>query len=142
MVTQTTQVISVGTMLPLQSKETWCSWPRMDSKGSGCDHGPCQRLVRHNYYSLRVAQFAQHKRSKKWTLLINPTDKLAFYEESTLELMHRQVVVSIPKLSVPSFHVVIGKINAMATFFCMWYLWFPKWSVILTVILTVNTAVL
>ena len=52
--------------------------------------------------------------------------------QSVQPLCHKQLVVSIPKLSAPSCHL-LGKINAVGTFFSMIYLWFPSWSAILTI---------
>ena len=42
---------------------------------------------------------------------------------------YRQLVVSIPRISAPSCHLM-GKINAMGTFFSTRHLWFPSWSAI------------
>ena len=45
---------------------------------------------------------------------------------------HRQLVVTIPRLSATSCHL-LGKINAAGTFFSTRHLWFPSWAAILTI---------
>ena len=45
---------------------------------------------------------------------------------------HKQLVLSILRLSAPSSHL-LGKINVMGTFFSTRHLWFPSWLAILTI---------